>query len=244
MGIINPDSLKYLHQCSVTRVLLTVVLVLSSNLVLALPSSAKLSAPEKNNLDIATLLPFKQTQVIKSDVVYDQPYLLYLDSVERLPNQINSDKVTFIDAASIAEYTLVVPSLYETDLTMERIHTKLRHTYPDSVTLFDCRAKLCGPNNIWANHVFHNSKLAGLGASQHYTVTRIKHTDTLQYIVVYVVQRGTKAVYAQIEIVTENILSRFLEVARWLPQFSIGVVKKVERVSLTSPDVRDHYVFR
>ena len=65
--------------------------------------------------------------------------------------------------------------------------------------LFSCRARACGSSAQWANVIFGQRELYGLDESQFYAAWRFNNDGEQQVLVVYVVQRGNRDVYAQVD---------------------------------------------
>ena len=152
--------------------------------------------------DLEAVIAVPRVQLEAERQVADMPYLLYLDAVERLPDGIHSDALQIIMANRAEHYTFAIPAPYSTDMVWQQINTNLERNHPARTVLFSCTGQLCGRNNIWANQVFRQRRLLGLDATQHYQVIRLQHADILQYLIIYVVQRGTKAVYVQMNLIT------------------------------------------
>lgn len=63
--------------------------------------------------------------------------------------------------------------------------------------LYQCEAMECGPNAHWANVVFKQRKLTGLGRTQQlFTFASEKNK---QFLLFYIVQRGNKNIYVHME---------------------------------------------
>jgi len=68
--------------------------------------------------------------------------------------------------------------------------------------LFKCERRDCGESNNWANDHFRIKQLYGLNQYQFYSVYQLEEN---QYITLYVVRRGNRRVYTQIEILINDI---------------------------------------
>lgn len=152
--------------------------------------------------DIARIVVLLQAQLEVQQTDGQKPYLMYLDAVERLPDRVHSDKLQIIMAEKVEQYTLAVPALYTTDLVWQRLNKYFVHNYPELRRLFACAGRLCGRSNIWANQVFQRRQLLGLDGTQYYQIALLHTQDVSQYVIFYVVQRGTKAIYVQVDLVT------------------------------------------
>lgn len=94
---------------------------------------------------------------------------------------------------------LLVQTLYqiETEDTLEDIaafyHARIAEAGHE--VLFECKARLCGSSNEWANSVFHQKLLYGSDDRQFYWVLRQQEV----WWVVYLVERGNKRIYLYTE---------------------------------------------
>jgi len=64
--------------------------------------------------------------------------------------------------------------------------------------LFSCVGLDCGSSNAWANDRFGVKQLYGMDQSQHYAVLEFKQPKT-RFLVVYLVQRGNRRIYLQVD---------------------------------------------
>lgn len=64
--------------------------------------------------------------------------------------------------------------------------------------LYQCESFNCGASNNWANVHFDIKQLYGLDRHQFYQVTELENGD---FATVYVVRRGNRRIFAQIEII-------------------------------------------
>ncbi len=65
--------------------------------------------------------------------------------------------------------------------------------------LFECKGMDCGSSNAWANERFDVKQLYGLDLSQFYQVWQIYVSGSQQIAVAYLVQRGNKRIYFQLD---------------------------------------------
>lgn len=71
--------------------------------------------------------------------------------------------------------------------------------------LFSCMGLDCGSSNAWANHVFQIKQLYGLNRYQYYSAWEFAEANRpTRFVVVYVVKRGNRRVYTQIETLTTD----------------------------------------
>ena len=74
-------------------------------------------------------------------------------------------------------------------------------------TLFDCEGRDCGRSNLWANHIWRLAVLYGPNASQFYLA--MQHEDDGLLAALYLVQRGNRRIYANLDIVEPVEMPRF-----------------------------------
>lgn len=71
--------------------------------------------------------------------------------------------------------------------------------------LFSCSAQDCGSSNAWANYVFQIKQLYGLNRHQYYSAWElVADTGAVNFLAVYVVKRGNRRVYLQIETLSSD----------------------------------------
>ena len=68
--------------------------------------------------------------------------------------------------------------------------------------LFNCAGRECGSSNYWANDIFRNRVLYGPERNQYFTAVRI-NSDISEpsHLVLYIITRGNRRIYAYLEIV-------------------------------------------
>ena len=143
-------------------------------------------------------------RVIFSAANDNTDYLLSLSALKKI------DAVTVSDR----EFRLrgnVLRNTYEFDLGLTQREAwgmvENEFTSDDYDLLFSCSALSCGRSNYWANDRFGIKQLYGLDQSQRYRVYKYSGASP-GYRVVYFVQRGNKKMYAQIDSITVEQLSR------------------------------------
>jgi Domain of unknown function (DUF4892) len=71
--------------------------------------------------------------------------------------------------------------------------------------LFHCKARDCGTSNSWANNHFKVIQLYGLDQYQFYSAYEIASANAKPvYVALYVVMRGNKRTYVQLEVLRAN----------------------------------------
>lgn len=68
--------------------------------------------------------------------------------------------------------------------------------------LFSCAGRECGSSNYWANDIFRNRVLYGPERNQYFTAVRIDQASSEpSHLVLYIITRGNRRIYAYLEIV-------------------------------------------
>lgn len=68
--------------------------------------------------------------------------------------------------------------------------------------LFSCAGRECGSSNYWANDIFRNRVLYGPERNQYFTAVRIDSASSEpSHLVLYIITRGNRRIYAYLEIV-------------------------------------------
>ena len=68
--------------------------------------------------------------------------------------------------------------------------------------LFSCAGRECGSSNYWANDIFRNRVLYGPERNQYFTAVRIDSAiSEPSHLVLYIITRGNRRIYAYLEIV-------------------------------------------
>lgn len=66
----------------------------------------------------------------------------------------------------------------------------------NTARLYDCSGRDCGSSNSWANSHFNIKQLYGLDQAQNYRAYKVSESELLVF---YLVRRGNKRLYMQIE---------------------------------------------
>ncbi len=87
-------------------------------------------------------------------------------------------------------------------LSFDQVHRQLRTALlrRNGRPLFTCSGLDCGSSNTWANTHFEIKQLYGLDQNQYYGAWELQpESGKIYYLSTYVVQRGNKRIYAQID---------------------------------------------
>lgn len=96
--------------------------------------------------------------------------------------------------------------------------------------LFQCHGRACGSSNEWANRIFEIAKLYGPDREQSYLLARARNGDTQKFLVVYVIQRGNRRVYAHIDEISVD--AKAARVVHPNPSTLMSVLRAHRRVTL------------
>lgn len=135
-------------------------------------------------------------------VVYytNQPvsdYVLALSSYKKVAGDWLLDRSQRLKG-QLDRYTLELPENHTAQNGFDFYLDQLRSQ--NSRELFYCKARDCGTSNSWANNHFKVLQLYGLDQYQQYAAFEVIPTsDKPVYVVLYVVQRGNRRVYLQVE---------------------------------------------
>ena len=93
--------------------------------------------------------------------------------------------------------------------TFEEIRDHLREALRayGFVTLFECQGRDCGRSSLWANQVWELSLLYGPDTSQFYLAMHNQELGLLASL--YLVQRGNRRIYANLDLITPVEMPRF-----------------------------------
>lgn len=77
--------------------------------------------------------------------------------------------------------------------------------------LFACSGLDCGSSNVWANEVFGVKQLYGLDPMQEYQVWELSQNGSYRYAITYLIQRGNRRTYLQLDMLTPIAKEQLLE---------------------------------
>ena len=138
---------------------------------------------------------FQGDRVVFSSTLQQTEYQLSLESLKKINSNWISERDERV-VGKIQRKTIEVSSL----LSIDEIWAKLNDTVsPDYDRLYSCEGLDCGSSNAWANNRFGIKQLYGLDRTQKYGVWRSFGTEGDNYWVVYLVQRGNKRIYVQLD---------------------------------------------
>ena len=140
--------------------------------------------PNAEAMDSATDAEPKQRRVV-------------LGPLKKIRNTLRPEREQFV-RGSLRSVTYFIPDERRVDPVRAFFDTQLDAA---GETLFACEGRSCGSSNYWANTVFDRAILYGPEQLQSYRIVRMADAPE-RYLAVYVAQRGTRKVYAHVELVT------------------------------------------
>lgn len=126
----------------------------------------------------------------------DAHYLLVLSP----PKKVNSEWVFERSEriqGNVSERTLELPNNYSFQDVSDRLDRFFKGE--QGRLLFACSGLDCGSSNAWANEVFGIKQLYGLDPMQEYQVWELSQNDSYRYVISYLVQRGNRRTYLQLD---------------------------------------------
>ncbi len=140
--------------------------------------------------------PFSDQRVMYASSKGQGIYPLTLGTFEKINGESTAVKEAYVEGR-LESATLEIIRPYKLDSAWMHIQNYFKSK--SSQLIFDCEGFSCGSSNTWANKRFEVKQLYGLDASQHYQVWRVKFENVSVFVSVYLVQRGNRRVYLQLE---------------------------------------------
>jgi hypothetical protein len=138
------------------------------------------------------LQAFNQAKLFNQEQLSMVHYRLALSPYSKRENRVQPEKFLLL-AGQLYRETHELPAGFDE----QDVFDSYREQIPTSATLlFSCERRNCGESNDWANVHFRIKQLYGLNQYQFYSVYQIADN---QYLTLYVVRRGNRRVYVQIE---------------------------------------------
>jgi outer membrane protein OmpA-like peptidoglycan-associated protein len=140
---------------------------------------------------------FPDARVIFEFEKKEGPYSLALGPLQKVNNQWRAERERRVQG-EVERRTLEMPERYSVEEVQDQLHDALRRR--GARPLYTCQGLDCGSSNAWANIYFDIKQLYGLDQHQYYGVWELKTEEgDLYYLVTYVVQRGNRRIYAQLD---------------------------------------------
>lgn len=138
---------------------------------------------------------------INQVAVADEPINFILSSAQRIRHEITFERVIKV-FGTVSSSTYRMPSdLKRSDVTewfkqqIESLEGKIE---------FECQQRDCGRATIWATDIFQERVLSTSDANQNYLAVSIDIDDRQHLVMIYVVERGNRRVYAHVVEITPN----------------------------------------
>jgi len=137
-------------------------------------------------------IPYDQAKVINKEQSDTLNYLLALEPYKKRQNRWQAEKSIRLQGRLYRETHELASGFDEKD-----VYDFYKNQVPNTAKLvFECFRRDCAESNNWANDHFKIKQLYGLDEYQFYSVHQLGDD---QYITLYVVRRGNRRVYTQIE---------------------------------------------
>lgn len=126
-------------------------------------------------------------------------YSLALDRMQRVNGRVSAGREERVDGV-LTRITYRIPEGYTSADVFAHYSEQMLAGGPE---LFRCQGRGCGSSSFWANDVFENRILYGPEAEQYYLASTVggdaQHISA--YLILYVITRGNRNVYAHLDIV-------------------------------------------
>lgn len=133
-----------------------------------------------------------------------ETYEFVLSPVESVARELQIDESVRIPARYVRE-TWEMPRSATFNEIRDYLQGRLRER--GFTTLFDCEGRDCGRSNLWANHIWRLAVLYGPNTSQFYLA--VQQQDQGLLAALYLVERGNRRIYANLDIVEPLEMPRF-----------------------------------
>ena len=145
------------------------------------------------------LKQYPDARVIYQTTAATHDYTLALSSYKKIAGNWQLDRSERLQG-QLQRFTLELPSGHSAqngfDFYLDQLRAYALHE------LYRCRARDCGTSNSWANNHFGIIQLYGLDQYQQYAAYEVRTASKAPYyLALYVVQRGNRRVYLQLDIV-------------------------------------------
>lgn len=147
-------------------------------------------------------------RVIFDTPAYSGDYRLTLSALKKINNEWISERERKVNG-SISRQTIEFTGTLGVDDIWQKLSTAFNLS--SKQVLFECEGLDCGSSNAWANNRFEVKQLYGLDTTQYYRVMETVNNSRITYDILYLVQRGNRRIYAQLDqVVVESNLETLL----------------------------------
>ncbi len=161
--------------------------------------SSKLSA---QSTDHPLLARFPDSEIIDVEFEEDANYRLVLGTLQRSRGVVVSESSERLRGDVTKIIYEVSPEFNGEDVLQFFQQQFDERGYE---VLFSCSGRECGSSNYWANDIFRNRVLYGPERNQYFMALRIDDAEqAAAHMVLYIITRGNRRLYAYVEIVETN----------------------------------------
>ncbi len=149
--------------------------------------------------DYSGIERFPGAVIAQYSVQPDSNYRLALGRLQRVNGRVTAGREERI-RGTLTRITYQIPSGFSGAEVYEHF---VRSVTPDNSELFSCQGRACGSSNFWANDILGNRVLYGPEQEQFYVALAASNAagEHTRYYVLYVITRGSRSVYAHLDIV-------------------------------------------
>ena len=135
-------------------------------------------------------------------------YRLTLDALKKINSEWVSERERKVNG-SITRQTIEFTGTLGVDDIWQQLSNAFNLS--NKRVLFECEGLDCGSSNAWANNRFGIKQLYGLDTTQYYRVMETVNNGRITYDIIYLVQRGNRRIYAQLDqVVVESYVTTLL----------------------------------
>ena len=147
-------------------------------------------------------------RVIFDTPAYSGDYRLTLAALKKINSEWISERERKV-SGSISRQTIEFTGTLGGNDLWQQLSTAFN--LASKQVLFECEGLDCGSSNAWANNRFKIKQLYGLDTTQYYRVMETINNGRITYDILYLVQRGNRRIYAQLDqVVVESNLETWL----------------------------------
>lgn len=162
--------------------------------------------------DHPLLTRFPDSEIVDVEFEEDANYRLVLGTLQRTRGVVTAE-----DSERLrGDVTKIVYEVSQ-EFSGEDVYQFFREQFAENgyEVLFSCTGRECGSSNYWANDIFRNRVLYGPERNQYFMALRIDNgtgpgaaaedsAESTAHLVLYIITRGNRRLYAYVEIVEEN----------------------------------------
>lgn len=139
---------------------------------------------------------FSGDRVIYDEKARKQSYRLTLSPLKKINSEWLSEREIRM-TGNVRRKTVEVDGFFSVDEAWSEIESTV--AAHGARAIFQCEGLDCGSSNAWANTRFGYQQLYGLDQHQRYKVWELAGDYAGTYVVAYLVQRGNRRMYAQLD---------------------------------------------